>query len=106
MAKQISLLLLVFTVGLLPACSKNPQSNTTSPRPIFPQEPEDTFQGQLLYPQQAVVLNFEGLKAAGILIKNLNGSNDTLQDCLRVTVGLPEENAAFLSALRELLQAG
>ena len=56
-------------------------------------------------PGQATLL-FEGLKAAGILIKNLNGSNGTLQDCLRVTVGLPEENAAFLSALRELLQAG
>ena len=53
-------------------------------------------------PGQATVL-FEGLKAAGILIKNLNGSNDTLQDCLRATVGLPEENAAFLAALRELL---
>ena len=53
-------------------------------------------------PGQATVL-FEGLKAAGILIKNLNGSNDTLQDCLRVTVGLPEENAAFLTAMRELL---
>ncbi|MCG6898570.1 MAG: histidinol-phosphate transaminase [Gammaproteobacteria bacterium] len=46
---------------------------------------------------------FEGLKAAGILIKNLHGSNDALQDCLRVTVGLPEENAAFLEALRGLL---
>jgi len=56
-------------------------------------------------PGQATVL-FEGLKAAGILIKNLDGSNDTLRDCLRVTVGLPEENAAFLAALRELLQAG
>ena len=55
-------------------------------------------------PGQATVL-FEGLKAAGILIKNLDGSNDALQDCLRVTVGLPEENAVFLSALRELLPA-
>jgi len=49
---------------------------------------------------------FEGLKAAGILIKNLDGSNRFLQDCLRVTVGLPEENAAFLEALRGLLQSG
>ena len=56
-------------------------------------------------PGQATAL-FEGLKAAGILIKNLDGSNATLQDCLRVTVGLPEENAAFLTALRELLPAG
>ncbi len=34
---------------------------------------------------------FEGLKSAGILIKNLHGSAPALQDCLRVTVGLPEE---------------
>jgi histidinol-phosphate aminotransferase len=42
---------------------------------------------------------FQGLKERGVLIKNLNGSHPMLQDCLRVTVGLPEENAAFLSAL-------
>ena len=53
---------------------------------------------------QATAL-FEGLKTAGILIKNLDAPGGSLQDCLRVTVGLPEENAAFLSALRELLQA-
>jgi histidinol-phosphate aminotransferase len=46
---------------------------------------------------------FEGLKSAGILIKNLHGSAAALQDCLRVTVGLPEENAVFLSALKQLL---
>jgi histidinol-phosphate aminotransferase len=54
-------------------------------------------------PGQAPAL-FEGLKSAGILIKNLDGSNGALQDCLRVTVGLPEENAAFLAALKGLLQ--
>jgi histidinol-phosphate aminotransferase len=53
-------------------------------------------------PGQASAL-FEGLKSAGILIKNLDGSNGALQDCLRVTVGLPEENAAFLAALKGLL---
>jgi histidinol-phosphate aminotransferase len=46
---------------------------------------------------------FAGLKQSGILIKNLNGSAPALQDCLRVTVGRPEENAAFLAALGELL---
>jgi histidinol-phosphate aminotransferase len=46
---------------------------------------------------------FEGLKAAGVLIKNLAGSAPALADCLRVTVGKPEENAAFLTALRSLL---
>ena len=46
---------------------------------------------------------FAGLKQSGVLIKNLNGSAPALQDCLRVTVGRPEENAAFLAALGELL---
>ncbi|MFN2308516.1 MAG: histidinol-phosphate transaminase [Gammaproteobacteria bacterium] len=46
---------------------------------------------------------FEGLRARGILIKNLSGAGGALADCLRVTVGAPPENAAFLSALRALL---
>jgi histidinol-phosphate aminotransferase len=46
---------------------------------------------------------FEGLKQSGILIKNLHGSAPALQDCLRVTVGQPEENAAFLAALKKQL---
>jgi histidinol-phosphate aminotransferase len=46
---------------------------------------------------------FEGLKRAGILIKKLDGSHPLLQNCLRVTVGLPEENDAFLKALASLL---
>lgn len=46
---------------------------------------------------------FSGLKAQGILIKNLNGSHPLLEDCLRVTVGRPEENGAFLSALAGLV---
>ncbi len=46
---------------------------------------------------------FQALKARGILIKNLNGAHPLLADCLRVTVGTPEENAAFLAALRAAL---
>lgn len=46
---------------------------------------------------------FEGLRGRGILVKNLSASGDALRDCLRVTVGAPDENAAFLSALRDLL---
>ncbi|MDH3887654.1 MAG: histidinol-phosphate aminotransferase, partial [Gammaproteobacteria bacterium] len=34
---------------------------------------------------------------------NLDGSAAALQDCLRVTVGTPDENAAFLAALEPLL---
>jgi len=46
---------------------------------------------------------FEGLKRAGILIKKLDGSHPLLQNCLRVTVGTPDENDAFLKALPGLL---
>ena len=47
---------------------------------------------------------FAALKQSGILIKNLNGAGPALQDCLRVTVGRPEENTAFLAALGGLLR--
>ncbi len=47
---------------------------------------------------------FEGLKQRGVLIKNLHGSHVMLQDCLRVTVGMPEENEQFIVAFKECLQ--
>ncbi|MDZ7662271.1 histidinol-phosphate transaminase [Thiohalophilus sp.] len=46
---------------------------------------------------------FEGLKGEGVLIKNLDKAGGLLKDCLRVTVGTPEENAAFLAALKKVL---
>ena len=46
---------------------------------------------------------FDGLKAQGILIKNLSHAHPALQDCLRVTVGTEEENERFLTALRKVL---
>ena len=48
---------------------------------------------------------FEGLKQRGVLIKSLHGSHRLLADCLRVTVGTPDENAAFLTALKQALKA-
>jgi histidinol-phosphate aminotransferase len=44
---------------------------------------------------------FDGLKERGILIRNMD-SPGPLKDCLRVTVGTPEENAEFLKTLKEL----
>jgi histidinol-phosphate aminotransferase len=44
---------------------------------------------------------FNGLKHRGVLIKNLNGGHPMLRDCLRVTVGTPDENARFIAALQE-----
>jgi histidinol-phosphate aminotransferase len=42
---------------------------------------------------------FERLCSRGVLIKNLHGSHPLLENCLRVTVGTPDENARFVSAL-------
>jgi histidinol-phosphate aminotransferase len=47
---------------------------------------------------------FAGLKASGVLIKNLHGSQAALDNCLRVTVGTPAENDRFLEALRETIR--
>ena len=46
---------------------------------------------------------FESLRAQGVLIKNMKASEGPLADCLRVTVGSPEENDAFMSALVQAL---
>lgn len=43
------------------------------------------------------------LRDAGVLIKKLDGSDPQLAGCLRVTIGTPEENDAFLSAVAGLL---
>jgi histidinol-phosphate aminotransferase len=48
---------------------------------------------------------FDGLKQRGVLIRSLHGSHRLLADCLRVTVGTPDENAAFLTALKQTLAA-
>ncbi len=43
------------------------------------------------------------LRNKGILLKNLNYNSPQLHDCLRVTIGKPSENVAFLSALTSSL---
>ena len=48
---------------------------------------------------------FEGLKQRKVLIKSLHGSHRLLAGCLRVTVGTPDENTAFLAALTRTLAA-
>ncbi len=42
---------------------------------------------------------FDGLKQRGVLIKRLDGSHPMLRDCLRLTVGTPDENRAMVAAL-------
>ena len=43
------------------------------------------------------------LKAGGILIKTLHGAHPLLSQCLRFTVGTPEENDAVLAAMAQSL---
>lgn len=46
---------------------------------------------------------FSGLRDRNVLIRNLNGAGDMLRDCLRVTVGAPQENERFLAALADVM---
>ena len=47
---------------------------------------------------------FAGMKARGVLIKNVSGLHPLLAHCLRITVGTPKENTQMLAALRAALQ--
>ena len=46
---------------------------------------------------------FAGMKARGVLVKNVAGMHPLLAGCLRLTVGTPEENRQLLRALEESL---
>nr|AQQ74714.1 hypothetical protein [uncultured bacterium] len=45
----------------------------------------------------------KALKARGILIKNVSRMHPQLANCLRITIGTPDENDAVLSALKDAL---
>jgi histidinol-phosphate aminotransferase len=42
---------------------------------------------------------FDSIKQSGVLIKNMKADAGLLRNCLRVTVGTPEENQAFVIAI-------
>ena len=46
---------------------------------------------------------FEGMRARGVLVKNIAGLHPLLANCLRLTVGTPEENALMIDALKASL---
>ena len=46
---------------------------------------------------------FEGLKARGVLVKNVSSLHPLLANCLRLTVGTAEENTRLLTALEASL---
>jgi len=47
---------------------------------------------------------FEGMKARGVLIKNVSGLHPLLAGCLRITIGTPDENPKTLAAFAAALQ--
>ncbi len=49
---------------------------------------------------------FEGLKARRVLVKNVSTMHPLLANCLRLTVGSPDQNAQLLAALRAALTQG
>ncbi|WP_088284296.1 histidinol-phosphate transaminase [Ideonella sp. A 288] len=46
---------------------------------------------------------FDGMKARGVLVKHIAGLHPLLANCLRLTVGTPDENDLMIRALRESL---
>jgi len=45
---------------------------------------------------------FEGLQNRGMLVKNLHGWHPLLANCLRITVGTPEQNDQLIAAMEGL----
>jgi len=48
---------------------------------------------------------FAGMKARGVLVKNVEGLHPLLANCLRLTVGTPDENTQMIEALKASLNA-
>ena len=46
---------------------------------------------------------FEGMKQRGVLVKNVSAIHPLLADCLRLTVGTPEENLLMIEAFKASL---
>lgn len=46
---------------------------------------------------------FDGMKARGVLVKNVSALHTLLANCLRVTVGTPDENTQTIDALKASL---
>jgi histidinol-phosphate aminotransferase len=44
------------------------------------------------------------MKADGVLVKDFSGGHPSLQNCLRLTIGAPDENNAMIRALKHALE--
>ena len=78
-------------------------------------EKMQAIQGLQVFPSQANFILFrvldknandvfESIKQSGVLIKNMKADTGLLRNCLRVTVGTPDENRAFLAALASAMK--
>jgi histidinol-phosphate aminotransferase len=47
---------------------------------------------------------FEVMKKQGVLVKDFSGGHPLMDNCLRLTIGTPDENRAMVAALREALK--
>jgi histidinol-phosphate aminotransferase len=57
----------------------------------------------ILFRIRAASQIFQALKQRKILIKNLDGTHPLLENCLRVTIGTPDENSQFCATLHTIL---
>ena len=48
---------------------------------------------------------FDGLKARKVLVKNISKMHPLLANCLRLTVGTPQENTQLLAALQAIQES-
>jgi histidinol-phosphate aminotransferase len=73
-----------------------------------------TVPGVRSYPSEANMIllrvpdakrTFEGMKARGVLVKNIGAAlgHPLLANCLRLTVGTPQENTLMIDALKASL---
>lgn len=74
----------------------------------------DEFDTLVVYPSDAnfilfslvqskAAIVFEGLKTHGVLIKQMVQAQGLPNECLRVTVGTPEQNTKFITALADII---
>jgi histidinol-phosphate aminotransferase len=47
---------------------------------------------------------FERVKAQGVLVKDFSAGHPLMENCLRLTIGTPDENRILVAALREALK--
>ena len=48
---------------------------------------------------------FDRMRSSGVLVKDFSGGHPLMENCLRLTIGTPQENRAMIGALREALGA-